>query len=190
MPARLSAARVTQFTPESLRSVKCRVSLTDSARLRSRIMSKKSEVAGGDAGGERQEVDTAELPHIPSASLENLQPGDTQRQRIPGSDPYNSTPTVTGAVRGPPRRGLDDMPQFSACIKAGERPAITPTSDLALRLAGMRVELERVLSDMETHRGLAVDHADRKAVGLMLQLRLSAQHLEDAIDSLLPIDKP
>jgi hypothetical protein len=51
------------------------------------------------------------------------------------------------------------MRQLSTHTKAaaaGQRRALTPASDLALRLAGMRVELERVLSDMETQRGLAV----------------------------------
>jgi len=54
----------------------------------------------------------------------------------------------------------------------------------------MRVDLERVLSDMEAVRVSTGDSANRKAVGLMLQLRLAARHLEDAIDSLLPQDEP
>jgi hypothetical protein len=43
---------------------------------------------------------------------------------------------------------------------------------------------------MEALRASTVDSANRKAVGLMLQLRLAARHLEDAIDSLLPQDEP
>ena len=110
--------------------------------------------------------DTAD--RVPSASLGNAA---TARQKL-GSDPYNSAPAPTVPGRG------------------HARPAITPTSDLALRLAGLRVGLERVLSDMEALRASTVDTANRKAVGLMLQLRLAARHLEDAIDSLLPPDEP
>jgi hypothetical protein len=43
---------------------------------------------------------------------------------------------------------------------------------------------------MEALRAPTVDSANRKAVGLMLQLGLAARHLEDAIDSLLPQDEP
>jgi hypothetical protein len=35
-----------------------------------------------------------------------------------------------------------------------------------------------------------LESSNRKAVGLMLQLRLAARHLEDAIDNLLPQDEP
>lgn len=135
-------------------------------------MSKRSEGARGDAGGAGNKGDTAELPRIPSASLE----------QIPGSDPYNnSVPAPTIPVLGDTRRGLYDVPEL------GTRK---PASDLALRLAAMRVELERVLADMENQRGLAVDSADQKALGLIQKLRESARHLEDAIDSLLPPDEP
>ena len=85
------------------------------------------------------------------------------------------------------------MRQLSTHNKAaagGEPPAITPESDLAMRLAGMRVDLERVLSDMEALRTTTVDSANRKAVGLMLQLQLAARYLEDAIASLFPTDEP
>jgi hypothetical protein len=160
-------------------------------RLGWQIMSKRSETAGSDARSEGHKVDIAESAHVPSASLENLKLADTQRQRAPGSDPYNSAPVPTVPVRGRTQGGSGDMRQVSTHIKAAaaaERPAISPTSDLALRLAGMRVDLERVLSDMEALRVSAVDSANRQAVGLMLQLRLAARHLEDAIDSLLPQD--
>jgi hypothetical protein len=152
-------------------------------------MGKRSE-PGGDPGGEGYKGDSAQMPHGPSASLENLKLTDTQR--IAGSDPYNSAPVTTVPVRGHTPRGSGDMRRLSTPNRpatAGERPAITPTSDLALRLAGMRVDLERVLSDMEALRVSTVDSANRKAVGLMLQLRLAARHLEDAIDSLLPQDE-
>jgi hypothetical protein len=155
-------------------------------------MSKRSETTGSDAHGEGHKAGNAELPHIPSASLEDLKLADTQRRSIPGSDPYNSAPVSTVPVPGHPRRDLDAMRQLSAHNKAAavkERPAVTPTSDLALRLAGMRVDLERVLSDMEALRASTVDAANRRAVGLMLQLQLSARHIEDAIDSLLPPDE-
>jgi len=154
-------------------------------------MSKRSEAGGGDPRGEGHKGDSAQLPHGQSASLKNLSLGNTQQ--IPGSDPYNSAPVPTVPVPRHPRRDLDAMRQLSTPNKpatAGERPAIAPTSDLALRLAGMRVDLERVLSDMEALRVSTVDSANRKAVGLMLQLRLAARHLEDAIDSLLPQDEP
>ena len=156
-------------------------------------MTKRSEAAGGGPGGEGHKGDRAQLPRVPGASLENPKLADTHRQRIPGSDPYNSAPVPTVPVHGHRRQALDDMRHLSTHIKAaaaGERPAITPTSDLALRLAGMRVDLERVLSDMEALRVSTVDSANRKAVGLMLQLQLAARHLEDAIDSLLPADEP
>lgn len=162
-------------------------------RLGWQIMSKRSEAGGGDAGGEGHKRDSAQSPHGQSASLEILKLADTQRQRVPGSDPYNSAPVPTVPVPRHPRRDLDALRQLSTPNKpatAGERPAIAPTSDLALRLAGMRVDLERVLSDMEALRASTVDSANRKAVGLMLQLRLAARHLEDAIDSLLPQDEP
>jgi hypothetical protein len=156
-------------------------------------MSKRSETAGSGARGEGHKVDTAQLPHGPSASLKNPKLADTQRQRLPGSDPYNSASVPTVPVRGHTRVGSDDMRQLSTPNKpapAGEQSALMPASDLALRLAGMRVDLERVLSDMETLRASTVDSANRKAVGLMLQLRLAARHLEDAIDNLLPQDDP
>lgn len=156
-------------------------------------MSKRSETTGGDPRGGGRKVDAAELPHVPSASLENRKRADTQQQRIPGSDPYNSAPVPAGPARGHTRHDSGDMRQLSTHNKAeasGEQPAITPTSDLALRLAGIRVDLERVLSDMEALRVSTVDSANRKAVGLMLQLQLAARHLEDAIDRLLPLDEP
>ena len=156
-------------------------------------MSKRSEAGGGHARGDGHKVDAAQLPHGPSASLENLKLADTQRPRIPGSDPYNSAPVPTVPVPRDPRRDLDAMRQLSTPNKpapAGEQSALMPASDLSLKLAGMRVDLERVLSDMEALRASTVDSANRKAVGLMLQLRLAARHLEDAIDSLLPQDKP
>ena len=145
-------------------------------------MSKRSDATGRGAGGEGHKIDSAELPHVPGAS-----------QKITGSDPYNSASLPIVPAHGHKRRALDDMRQLSTHNKAaaaGERPAVKPTSDLALRLAGMRVQLERVLSDMEAVRAPDVDTADRKAVGLILQLRLAARHLEDAIDSLLPHDEP
>jgi hypothetical protein len=155
-------------------------------RLGWQIMSKRSDSGGGDPGGERYKGDGAQLPRGPSASLENLKLADTQRQRVPGSDPYNSAPVPTIPARRHTQRALDDMPAAAAVAQ----PALTPASDLALKLAGMRVDLERVLSDMEALRASTVDSANRKAVGLMLQLGLAARHLEDAIDSLLPQDEP
>lgn len=54
----------------------------------------------------------------------------------------------------------------------------------------MRVELERVLSDMESICAPAVDAVDRTSLRLIKKLRESVRHLEDAIDSLLPPDDP
>jgi hypothetical protein len=155
-------------------------------------MSKRSETAGSDARGKGHEVDTAELPHVQSASLEDLRLADTQRQRTPGSDPYNSVPVPTVPVRGHTRTDLDAMRQLSTPNRpatAAKRPSITPTSNLALKLAGMRADLELVLLEMESLRASTVDSANRKAAGLIQKLRESARHLEDAIDSLLPSDE-
>ncbi len=152
-------------------------------------MSKTSETVSSEARGEGHTVDTAELPQLPSASLENLELADTQRQRTPGADPYNSVPVPTVPAPGHVRRDFDAMGQLKPRT-AAERPPIKLTSDLALRVAGMRADLERVLSDMETLRESNVDSANRKAGGLTQKLRESARHLEDAIDSLLPSDEP
>lgn len=53
----------------------------------------------------------------------------------------------------------------------------------------MRVELERVLAEMERLCVPAADRSDQASMRLLQKLRESARHLDDAIDSLLPPDE-
>ena len=112
---------------------------------------------------------------------------ETNRVKKLGSDPYNST----SAQRVAAKRSLDDMRRLSEDIRTAPTwapPPRSPASDLALRVAGLRVELERVLMELERLSAGAVDPADVQGGEQRRQMRDAARHLDDAIDRLVPLE--
>lgn len=136
--------------------------------------------------GREQKTGSTERSHVPTTAPEDPRFAQTWPEKVPGSDPYNSGPATAAAVHGHTHRDSEDM----ATMAAQQTPIPAPASDLSLRLAGLRVELERLLSDMESICAPAAGAADRASLRLIQKLRESARHLEDAIDSLLPPDDP
>lgn len=136
------------------------------------------------------------LTHLPHMFLHmrktegtEHQTGDMEHFQAPGSDPYNSAPASAAPGRLHRLRHSESVREDMKTATAQIMPTPVPTSDLALRLAGMRVELERVLAEMERLCVPAADRSDQASMRLLQKLRESARHLDDAIDSLLPPDE-
>jgi len=111
-----------------------------------------------------------------------------------GSDPYNST---IGAPPGPEkekRRSLDDMRRLSDYIRSAstwesQRPErLAAGEQLFLQLAGLRVELERVLAEFDRLDVGDINPGDLQAVRLRSQLRDAARSVEEAIIHLTPAE--
>jgi hypothetical protein len=129
----------------------------------------------------------ADLTGSDGAAKRDLSLAETNRVKKLGSDPYNS-PT---AKRVAAKRSLDDMRRLSEDIRTAPTWVPPPrdlASDLALRVAGLRVELERVLTELERLTAAAVDPADVQGTDQRRQIRDAVRYLEDAIDRLVPLE--
>jgi hypothetical protein len=105
-----------------------------------------------------------------------------------GSDPYNTTSARpdTGS-----KRSLDDMRRLSEDIRTAPTwvaPRRRVASELSLRVASLRVELERVLTELESLAAGTVDASELQAAEQRRQLRDAVRYLEDAIDRLVPLE--
>jgi hypothetical protein len=119
------------------------------------------------------------------AAQREISLADTSRAKKLGSDPYNSTSAEVAAAK----RSLDDMRRLSDEIKTAPTwvpPRRALVSEQTLRLAGLRVELERVLTELERLTAGAIDPSDLQAGEQRRQIRDAARYLEDAIDRLMP----
>ena len=108
----------------------------------------------------------------------------------PGSDPYNREPAApAGEVSK--RRSLDDMRQLSESKKAPHRQAPAQTQEPFERMARMamlRTDLERALTEIETLAASGVTPGDLVMTHLRKQLCRAAHHLDEVIDCLMPLE--
>jgi hypothetical protein len=140
-----------------------------------------------------------ELRHAPQRAgsyfyVVNKQPPEADEsagERRGGSDPYNRTIGAPGPDKEK-RRSLDDMRRLSDYIKSAstweeQRPErLAAGEQLFLQLAGLRVELERVLTEFDRLDVGDIDPGDLQAVTLRSQLRDAARSVEEAIIHLTP----
>ena len=110
-----------------------------------------------------------------------------------GSDPYNNTIAAPGPDKEK-RRSLDDMRRLSDYIRSAstwesQRPErLAAGEQLFLQLAGLRVELERVLAEFDRLDVGDINPGDLQAVTLRSQLRDAARSVEEAIIHLTPAE--
>lgn len=106
------------------------------------------------------------------------------------ADPYNTAAQQTSEEKSK-RRSLDDMRRLSETIKSA--PSRTPhkkTSAPHQRLAPLRGQLECALIEVKSIYREAQDCMDQKAAEMLIeQLRDAAEHIECALDELMPLEK-
>jgi hypothetical protein len=154
-------------------------------------MSKRSHQRG-DPSGEWRRHEGGGAPgrpeHPDPAATDELAPGEIPA-RGPGSDPYNQDDKPEEGPESP-RRSLDDMRRLSEAIKTAPTwtaPKKSGTVALVRRLDALRVDLQRILDEINGLRQGGRDESHARA--LMVQLRDAAHHLGEAINSLLLKDK-
>jgi hypothetical protein len=112
----------------------------------------------------------------------------------PGSDPYNRAGEPALDPSETKRRTLDDMRRLSESIKNAprwEQPAKIspePLFEQMARMAMLRANLERTLSEIEALSAAGVPPSDGAMARLRQQLLRATHHLEDAIDCLMPLE--
>jgi hypothetical protein len=118
----------------------------------------------------------------------NKRPATTDRskgQGRRGSDPYNNafaTSRPANSTTGPP--------QDETVRVATLPPEPHSTSELSLQIAGLRVELERLLAELENLRRRSLNPGDLHAVRIRVQVRDASRSLEEAIAHLMPLEDP
>jgi hypothetical protein len=68
------------------------------------------------------------------------------------------------------------------------RPESHSASELSLQIAGLRVELERVLAQLGNLRRRSLDPGDVHAARMRLQVREASRSLEEAVAHLMPLE--
>ncbi len=68
------------------------------------------------------------------------------------------------------------------------RPEPQSTSELSLQIAGLHVELERLLAELEELRRPGLDPGDLHAVGMRVQIHDASRSLEEAVAHLMPLE--
>jgi hypothetical protein len=100
-----------------------------------------------------------------------------------GSDPYNNafaTSWSANSTTGPPQ----DETVRVAILPPESHSAI----ELSLQIAGLRVELERLLAELENLRRRSLDPGDLHAVRMRVQVRDASRSLEEAVAHLMPLE--
>jgi hypothetical protein len=131
---------------------------------------------------------TEAATHSEAPARRELSLTETNRAKKLGSDPYNSSSAKPATAS---KRALDDMRRLSEDIRTASTwvaPRRNVASELSLRVASLRVELERVLTELERLASGSVDPSDLQAADQRRQLRDAARYLEDAIDRLVPLE--
>jgi hypothetical protein len=98
-----------------------------------------------------------------------------------GSDPYNNafaTSWSANSTTGPPQ----DETVRVAILPPEPQSVI----ELSLQIAGLRVELERLLATLENLRRRSLDPGDLHAVRMRVQVRDASRSLEEAVAHLMP----
>jgi hypothetical protein len=118
--------------------------------------------------------------------------GTSKTPEPPGSDPYNRADEPAPADETAKRRSLDDMRRLSETIKNAPRSKqAAKTSPEGLfegpaRMAMLRADLERVLSEIGVLCAVGVAPGDVARANRIEQLHRAAYHLEEAINWLTP----
>lgn len=104
-------------------------------------------------------------------------------ERRHGSDPYNN------AFAAPWPAGHTTTPSRDETVRVATlRTEPHSASSLSLQIAGLRVELERLLTELGNLRRRSVNPGDLQAVRLRVQIRDASQSLEEAVARLMPLD--
>jgi hypothetical protein len=101
-------------------------------------------------------------------------------ERRHGSDPYNSAFATPRPANGTTRPPQDETVRVTTL-----RPE---SSELSLQIAGLRVELERVLAELGNLRRRSLDPGDVHAARMRVQVRDAARSLEEAVAHLMPLE--
>ena len=104
-------------------------------------------------------------------------------ERRHGSDPYNS---AFETLR--PANSTNGVPQDETVRVTTLRPEPHSASELPLQIAGLRVELERLLAELDNLRRRRLDPGDLHAVRLRGQIRDASRSLEEAVAHLMPLE--
>jgi len=106
----------------------------------------------------------------------------SKAERRHGSDPYNTGFSTPVPANGAPKVSRDETVRVATLSSA---------SDLSLQVASLRVELERLVAELETLRRRKLDPGDLHAARLRVQVRDASRCLEQAVDHLMPLeDRP
>jgi len=100
-----------------------------------------------------------------------------------GSDPYNNafaTSWPANSTTGPPK---DETVRV-----ATTPPESHSASELSLQIAGLRVELARLLAELENLGRRSLNPGDLYAVRMRVQIRDASRTLAEAVAHLMPLE--
>ena len=100
-----------------------------------------------------------------------------------GSDPYNNAFATSWSANSTTAPSQDETVRVATLP-----PEPHSASELSLQIAGLRVELERLLAELENLRRRSLDPGDLHAVRMRVQVRDASRSLEEAIAHLMPLE--
>jgi hypothetical protein len=100
-----------------------------------------------------------------------------------GSDPYNHAFATSSSASS-----TTGSPQDETVRVATLPPESYSAGELSLQIAGLRVELERQLAELENLRRRSLDPGDLHAVRMRVQVRDASRSLEEAVAYLMPLE--
>lgn len=104
-------------------------------------------------------------------------------ERRHGSDPYNNAFATSGPGNSTTGRPEDDTVRVTTL-----HPEPHSTGDLSLQIASLRVELERLLAELDNLRRRRLDPGDLHAVRMRVQVHDASRSLEEAVAHLMPLE--
>ena len=100
-----------------------------------------------------------------------------------GSDPYNNAFATSW-----PANSTTGPPQDETVRVATIPPESHSASELSLQIAGLRVELARLLAELENLGRRSLNPSDLYAVRMRVQIRDASRTLEEAVAHLMPLE--
>jgi len=101
-----------------------------------------------------------------------------------GSDPYNNAFATSWSANSTTAPSQDETVRVAILPPEPQHSA----SELSLHIAGLRVELERLLAQLENLRPRSLDPGDLHAVRMRVQVRDASRCLEEAVAHLMPLE--
>ena len=105
-------------------------------------------------------------------------------ERRQGSDPYNNAFATSWSANSTTGPRQDETVRVAILPPEPQHSA----TELSLQIAGLRVELERLLAELENLRRRSLDPGDLQTVRLRVQVRDASRSLEEAVAHLMPLE--